>query len=88
MDNMHIAKQMIQFNKAAFNNGFNAMTMVYEQNEKVADMFLTQATWVPEEGKKAVQDWMSACRTGRTDLKKMVDDNYANVEAYFDKEAE
>ncbi|MBC2711592.1 MAG: hypothetical protein HGJ94_11580 [Desulfosarcina sp.] len=86
MDNKLIAKQMINFNKTAFDNSFSAMTMVYEQNEKMAETFLTQATWLPEEGRKAIKDWMSAYRTGCSDLKKLVDDNYAKVEAYFDKE--
>jgi len=58
---------------------------VYEQNEKMIDTFLGQATWMPEEGKKAIKDWMAAYRTGCSDLKKMVDDSYSKVEAYFDK---
>jgi polyhydroxyalkanoate synthesis regulator phasin len=85
MDNQKIAKQMIQFNKTAFDNSFNAMTMVYEQNEKMVNTFLSQATWLPEEGKKAIEDWVSAYRNGCDDFKKLVDDNYAKVEAFFNK---
>jgi len=51
MDQKQIAQQMIQFNKTAFDNSFNAMTMVYEQNEKMVGTFLAQATWLPEDGK-------------------------------------
>jgi len=86
MDNTQITKQIVQFNKTAFDNSFDAMTMVYEQNEKMVDTFLSQATWLPEEGKKAIRDWMSAYRTGCSQFKKQVDDNYAKVEAYFEKE--
>jgi polyhydroxyalkanoate synthesis regulator phasin len=86
MDNTQITKQIVQFNKTAFDNSFDAMTMVYEQNEKMVDTFLSQATWMPEEGKKAIRDWMSAYRTGCSEFKKQVDDNYAKVEAYFEKE--
>ena len=86
MDNKQIAKQMVQFNKTAFDNSFNAMNMVYEQNEKMVDTFLTQASWMPEEGKKVIKDWMSAYRTGCADFKRMVDENYTKVEAYFEKE--
>ena len=84
MDQKAIAKQMIQFNKTAFDNSFSAMTMVYEQSEKMAETFLAQATWMPQEGQKAIKDWMSAYRTGCGDFKKLVDENYAKVEAYFD----
>lgn len=86
MDNQQITKQMIKFNKSAFDNSFNAMTMVYEQNEKIVETFSSQVTWLPEEGKKAIVDWLAAYRNGCNEFKKMVDDNYAKVEAYFDKE--
>lgn len=87
MDQKRIAKQMLQFNKAAFENSFKAMTMVYEQNEKVMETFLSQAAWLPEEGRKAVKDWVTACKNGADEFKKLVDDNYAKVENYFSDEA-
>jgi len=86
MDQKQIARQMIQFNKTAFDSSFNAMTMVYEQNEKMFETFLTQTPGLPEEGKKAIKDWLSTYRTGCNDFKKQVDDNYAKVEEYFNKE--
>ena len=85
MDNKQLAKQMIQFNKAVFDNSFKAMTMVIEQNEKMTETFFNQATWLPEEGKAAIQKWASAYRTGCNDFKKLMDDNYAKVETFFDK---
>jgi polyhydroxyalkanoate synthesis regulator phasin len=83
MDQRQIAKQMLQFNKTAFDNSFNAMTMVYEQNEKMVGTFLEQATWLPEEGKKAISEWMQSYKKGCEDFKKMVNENYEKVEAFF-----
>ncbi len=83
MDQKQIAQQMIQFNKTAFDNSFNAMTMVYEQNEKMIGAFLDQATWLPAEGKKAISDWVDAYKKGCTDFKKMVDENYQKVDEFF-----
>jgi polyhydroxyalkanoate synthesis regulator phasin len=83
MDQKLIAKQMIQFNKTAFDNSFNAMTMVYEQSEKMVDTFLQQAAWMPEEGKKAIETWMQSYKKGCEDFKKMADKNYQKVEAFF-----
>lgn len=83
MDQKQMAKQMIQFNKMAFDNSFNAMTLVYEQNEKMANAFLEQATWMPENGKNAINQWMDAYKKGCDDFKKAVDDSYQKVEAYF-----
>ncbi|MBW2682856.1 MAG: hypothetical protein JRC69_04755 [Deltaproteobacteria bacterium] len=85
MDQKQIAKQMIQFNKTAIDNSFSAMTMVYEQNEKMLETFLSQASGLPEEGKKAIKDWMAAYNTGCSDFKKQVDENYAKVEEYLEK---
>jgi len=83
MDQKQIARQMIQFNKTAFDNSFNAMTMVYEQNQKMVGAFLDQASWLPEEGKKAIADWMNAYKQGGDEFKKLVDDNYQKVEDFF-----
>jgi hypothetical protein len=74
---------MIQFNKSAFDNSFNAMTMVYEQNEKMVDSFMGQASWLPADGKKAITDWLSSYKKGCEDFKKLVDENYQKVEDFF-----
>ena len=49
MDHKQIAKQMVQLNR------FKAMTLAYEQNEKMMEAFLGQASWLPEEGQKALK---------------------------------
>ena len=84
MDPKQIANQMIQFNKTAFDNTFNAMTVLQEQTEKMVNMFLEQQSpWMPAEGKKAVTDWLKAYKQGREGFKAAVDDNYRKVEEYF-----
>ena len=83
MDQKTIAKQMIQFNKTAMDNSLKALTMVYEQNEKMAGAFMEQATWLPEEGKKAIKDWMATYKSGCENFKSLVDDSYAKVESFF-----
>jgi hypothetical protein len=83
MDQKAIAKQMIQFNKTAFDNTFNAMTMVSDQNEKMVGTFMEQASWLPEEGKKAIRDWLTAYKKGCEDFKNLVDENYKKVEEFF-----
>jgi hypothetical protein len=83
MDQKSIAKQMIQFNKTAMDNSFKAINMAYEQNEKIAGMFLAQATWLPEEGKNAIKDWMATYKSGCDNFKSLVDDSYAKVDTFF-----
>ena len=38
---------------------------------------------LPEEGKKAISDWMQTYKKGCEDFKKLVNDNYEKVEAFF-----
>jgi hypothetical protein len=77
-------KQMLDFNKTAFDNSFKAMLTIGEQNEKMVNTFLTQATGVPEEGKKLIQNWVDAYNKGCQDFKKTADDNYKKVADFFE----
>ena len=88
MDQKKLFKQMLDFNKSAFENSFNAMAMLQEQAERAGSTILDQATWLPEEGRKAVQDWVDAYKKGRQEFKSMVDENYKRVEAYFSEDSE
>ena len=76
-------KQMLDFNKTAFDNSFNAMLMIQEQNAKMVNTFLEQATWMPEEGKKVIRDWVDAYKKGCENFKKAADENYKKVDDYF-----
>ena len=88
MDQKKMFKQMIDFQKATFDSSFNAMTTLQEQGEKVVEMVINQAPWLPEEGKKAVRNWIDAYKKGRNDFKKAVETNFDKVEAYFDGSGE
>lgn len=83
MDQKQIAKQWIEFNKSAFDNTFKAMTMLQDQTESVVSRFLEKATYFPEEGKKAIHDWINAYKKGREDFKAAADENYKKVTDYF-----
>jgi len=83
MDQKQILKQMVDFNKGAFNNAYNALVMVQDQNETLASTLLNQATWLPEEGKKAIRDWVDAFKKGREEYKKSVDEAFRKVEEYL-----
>ena len=86
-DPNQMLKQMLDFNKTAFDNSFKAMLTIGEQNEKMLNTFLSQATWLPEEGKKLVQNWVDAYNKGCQDFKKTADDNYKKVAEFFEAAA-
>jgi uncharacterized membrane protein len=83
MDPKQIAKQMIQFNKAAFDNAFDVMTVLQERTENLIGTYLEQAPLLAEEGKKAIADWMRAYKKGRIEFKTAMDDNFKKVEEFF-----
>jgi len=77
------AKQMIDFYKSTFDNSFNAMVMLQEQTEKNMKMALDQASWFPAEGKKAIDEWIKACKQSRDEFKKVTEENFKRVEDFF-----
>ncbi len=82
-----IAKQMVDFYKSAFDNNFNAMIMFQEQTEKAMKTALDQATWLPAEGKKVVDEWVKAYKEGRDQFKKVMEENFKKVEDFFNQSA-
>jgi len=76
-------KQMLDFNKTAFDNSFTAMLTIQEQNAKMVNTFLEQAAWMPEEGKKLIRNWVDTYKKGYEDFKKAADDNYKKVDEFF-----
>ena len=83
MDPKKMAKQMIDFYKASFDNSFSAMLMLQEQMQRMGSMFIEQSTAMPEEGKKALNEWIKAYKKGCEEFKKAADENYKRVESFF-----
>ena len=83
MDPKQIAKQMIEFNKTAFDNSFSAMSALQDQTEKLVLGSLDKAAWFPEEGKKVISDWIASYKKGREDMKSAADESYKKVALYF-----
>ena len=83
MDQKQVVRQMIDFQKASFDNSFSAMVMIQEQAEKMAKTFLDQANWLPDDGKGVLNQWIGAYKKGRDEFKKSVDENFQKVDEYF-----
>ena len=83
MDQSIFIKQFIDFNKTTFNNMLSAIDLLQQQSEGMTASLLDQAAWIPDEGKKAITDWIDSVKKGREDFKKIVDDNFSKVEDFF-----
>ena len=84
METEKFAKQMIDFQKATFDNTFTAVTMLQDQAERMVNTMLEQATWLPEESRRVIDEMAGALKKGRTDFKGAIDENYKKVAAFFD----
>jgi polyhydroxyalkanoate synthesis regulator phasin len=84
MDQKHLFKQIIDFQKATFDNSFNALATLQEQGETMINTSLNQAEWLPEEGKKVITEWLGAYKKARAEFKNTVDGNFKKVQEFFD----
>ena len=77
-----IAKQIIDYNKATFDNTFDTIKVLQDHAEKTVELFLGKANLFPEEGKKVIIDWVKTYKKGREDFKSAVDDSFKTVESF------
>ncbi len=74
-------KQIIEFNKTAFDTTFKAMVMLQDQLEAMTAMALDQSVGIPEEGKKAIDEWVKNYKKGRDEFKRAVDEGFRMLES-------
>ena len=83
MDQKEIVKQMIQYNKTAFENTFTSLAMLQDQMEKTMEMFMKQSAWLPAEGTKVIDEYTKAYKKARENFKNAVDESFKKVESFF-----
>jgi polyhydroxyalkanoate synthesis regulator phasin len=80
MDQKQIIKQMVEFNQSAFDNTFDAIVTIQNQTEQIAGEMMDQADWIPEEGRKVIDNWVEVYKTSRKNFKVQVDNSYKQIE--------
>ncbi len=83
MDPQKMGKQMMDFYKSTFDNSFNAMMMLQEQMERMANLLWGQMINVPDEVKKGLAEWSKSYKKSCEDFKKAVDDHFKKLESFF-----
>ena len=83
MEPRTIAKQAMDYHRAAVESSFDAMLLLHEQTGRMADAFLAQARVLPTEGTKVLREWLQAQKQGCEDLKRTVDENFKAVVAFL-----
>jgi len=83
MEPKQMAKQMVDFNKKAFDASFEAMAAMQEQTEKMVSTMMQQTQFFPDEGKKLITDWLKTYKKGREEFKAAANENFKKVDAFF-----
>jgi hypothetical protein len=74
------AKQIMNFQKTAFDNAYKSMFMLQDHNEKLTNTLLEQATWIPEEGNRVITQWLEIFKKCRDDYKTAMYDVFSKME--------
>jgi hypothetical protein len=83
MEPAKMTQQMIEFQKTAVESSFQAMALFQGHAEKVLQMVLNQAAWLPEGSKKALDEWTNTYKKGCEGFKQAVDMSFARAENFF-----
>jgi len=76
METNLIAKQTLQIYHAALTQTLDAALAAQDQSQRTIESLLDQSPVVPQEGKRAIIDWLDACRKQTTAMKSVIDDGF------------
>lgn len=77
-----VAKQTLQFCHAALTQTFDATLAVQEKSQKTLGSLLDQTPGIPSEGKRAINDWIEACRLQTVAMKSVIDEGFKPFTLY------
>ncbi len=78
-----ISKQAINVQTMTCENWYTAMTLVQDQAVSTMDKMLDQATWLPEDGRNAIQNMVGVIQDERNRFKGYLDDSFVSLEKAF-----
>lgn len=85
MDHEKLFNQTLKAYKTSFDNTFSTIVTFQDQTEQMMNLFLETASFLPEEGKKAIQEWGKSYKKSREDYKAAVDESYKKLEDFLSK---
>jgi hypothetical protein len=78
-------RQLVEFQKQAFDNTFNALSAIQDQQRELVSRLLESAPAVPGEMKQLMEEWGRALETGREQFRDTVDRSFETVESYLER---
>jgi hypothetical protein len=88
MNQIFMARQILQFNKTGFEKSFSALVNMQNNAEKMFLFWLNNTKGISEEGRNFMLEWIDFYRKLRDDYKASVDEGYRKMEALLPDERE
>lgn len=79
MEQGRIIQELLEFHRKGFENTMRTMTVLLEQTEKMLELFIREAPNLSKEQRKAIEDWILACREGRMAYARTMEEGYKKV---------
>ena len=76
METNLFAKQSLQLYHAALTQTLDAALTAQNQSQKTIESLLDQTPGIPAEGKRAISDWIEACRHQTEAVKTVIDEGF------------
>lgn len=83
MEPKETVNRMLKFNQILFNNAFEASVKLQDQAEKIGNMVMDQAAWLPGDQRQVFDNCLKTFKTGRNQFKSYMDENYRQAQQYF-----
>ncbi len=88
MEPIKITRQMIDFQKALFDNTYTVVAAMQDNSENMVNGILNQFTWVTEEAKRPFNESVTFIKRAREDYRKTIDQGFDNLAELIDKKEE
>jgi hypothetical protein len=83
MEQMNFAKQVVDFNRMAFNNIYNTAVVVQDQTERLGGMLLDNAPFGGDQARQMYKDGADLYKKSRENFKKMIDEGFNMMEGFM-----
>ncbi len=84
MNYKDIFKQTVVDPQRALNDfGFKTLEALHENAERTFNAAIASAPWVTEANTNAVHQWFEAVKTGRNNIKGLIDENIKSLEGFI-----
>ena len=81
-------QEMFDLFKTSTEATWSTINMLQNQTERMANVLLEQTTTVQTEGRKQMQEWMSANKKSQVDMRKAYDDGVDKLAELMSPKAE